>query len=86
LIRILRPHVHVKGGDYANEALPEATAVHEIGGRVVIVPLAGSLSTTSMIERIVTQASCPPSVGAQFIAPGITCHTESMLKSKEEKP
>jgi D-beta-D-heptose 7-phosphate kinase/D-beta-D-heptose 1-phosphate adenosyltransferase len=57
LIRVLRPHIHVKGGDYANEALPEAAAVHEVGGRIVIVPLAGTLSTTSMIDRIVTQAS-----------------------------
>jgi D-beta-D-heptose 7-phosphate kinase/D-beta-D-heptose 1-phosphate adenosyltransferase len=57
LIRILRPHLHVKGGDYANETLPEAAAVHEVGGRIVIVPLVGTLSTTGMIDRIVTQAS-----------------------------
>jgi D-beta-D-heptose 7-phosphate kinase / D-beta-D-heptose 1-phosphate adenosyltransferase len=59
LIRILRPHIHVKGGDYANEALPEAAAVQEVGGRVVIVPLAGTLSTSSMIDRIVKEAAKP---------------------------
>jgi D-beta-D-heptose 7-phosphate kinase/D-beta-D-heptose 1-phosphate adenosyltransferase len=41
LIRALRPHIHVKGGDYADETLPEDEAVRSVGGRVVILPLAG---------------------------------------------
>ncbi|HLJ35639.1 MAG TPA: hypothetical protein VKU38_18430, partial [Ktedonobacteraceae bacterium] len=53
LIRTLRPHIHVKGGDYADEELPEAEAVREVGGRIVILPLAGSVSTSSVIDRIV---------------------------------
>lgn len=57
LIRLLRPHIHVKGGDYADEALPEAEAVRECGGRVVILPLAGSVSTSSVIERIIALAA-----------------------------
>lgn len=54
LIRAIRPHVHVKGGDYNHETLPEAAAVREVGGRVVILPRIGALSTTRVIERIVT--------------------------------
>ncbi len=57
LIRALRPHVHVKGGDYADEVLPEAEAVREVGGRIVILPLAGSMSTSSVIDRIISLAS-----------------------------
>jgi D-beta-D-heptose 7-phosphate kinase/D-beta-D-heptose 1-phosphate adenosyltransferase len=57
LIRALRPHLHVKGGDYAEEVLPEAEAVHEVGGQVIILPLAGSLSTSSVIDRILSLAS-----------------------------
>ena len=57
LIRTLRPDIHVKGGDYVDEALPEAEAVREVGGRIVILPLAGSLNTSSMIDRIVAVAS-----------------------------
>ncbi|MBA2395579.1 MAG: D-glycero-beta-D-manno-heptose 1-phosphate adenylyltransferase [Ktedonobacteraceae bacterium] len=53
LIQTLRPHVHVKGGDYANQPLPEEAAVHAAGGRVVILPLVGTISTSSVIERIV---------------------------------
>jgi D-beta-D-heptose 7-phosphate kinase/D-beta-D-heptose 1-phosphate adenosyltransferase len=52
LIRALHPDLYVKGSDYSNETLPEAEVVREVGGRIVILPLAGSTSTTSMIERI----------------------------------
>lgn len=39
LIRILRPEVHAKGGDYAGQPLPESAAVEDVGGRFVILPL-----------------------------------------------
>ncbi|HZS94576.1 MAG TPA: D-glycero-beta-D-manno-heptose 1-phosphate adenylyltransferase [Chloroflexota bacterium] len=55
-IRALRPHIHVKGGDYAGEDLPEADAVREVGGRIEILPLAGDVSTSEVIDRIVTLA------------------------------
>jgi D-beta-D-heptose 7-phosphate kinase/D-beta-D-heptose 1-phosphate adenosyltransferase len=56
LIRAVRPDIHVKGGDYADVDLPESEAVAEVGGRVVIVPLLESLSTSRVIERIVALA------------------------------
>jgi D-beta-D-heptose 7-phosphate kinase/D-beta-D-heptose 1-phosphate adenosyltransferase len=57
LIRLLRPDIHVKGGDYAYAPLPEAEAVRDVGAHTVILPLAGSASTSSMIERIVALAA-----------------------------
>ncbi|CAA9567775.1 MAG: ADP-heptose synthase / D-glycero-beta-D-manno-heptose 7-phosphate kinase [uncultured Thermomicrobiales bacterium] len=54
LIRALRPHLHVKGGDYAGAALPESDAVLAGGGRTVILPLKGDLSTSATIDRILT--------------------------------
>lgn len=63
LIRTLRPDLHVKGGDYADTALPESDAVHEVGGRIVILPLDGSLSDDSMIDRIISIASTPAPEG-----------------------
>jgi D-beta-D-heptose 7-phosphate kinase / D-beta-D-heptose 1-phosphate adenosyltransferase len=57
LIRTLRPHIHVKGGDYADEVLPEEEAVREVGGRIIILPLAGNLSTSRVIDRIVALAA-----------------------------
>ncbi|MBX5445515.1 PfkB family carbohydrate kinase [Sphaerobacter sp.] len=56
LIRTLRPHIHAKGGDYADVPLPEAEAVRAVGGRVAILPLVGSLSTSGVIDRIVALA------------------------------
>lgn len=56
VIRALRPDIHVKGGDYADVDLPEAEAVAEVGGQVMIVPLVESLSTSAVIERIVALA------------------------------
>jgi glycerol-3-phosphate cytidylyltransferase len=52
LIEAVRPHLHVKGGDYRVEDLPEATVVHRHGGEVVIMPLVEGRSTTNLIARI----------------------------------
>jgi D-beta-D-heptose 7-phosphate kinase/D-beta-D-heptose 1-phosphate adenosyltransferase len=52
LIRALRPHIHVKGGDYTSKQLPEAEAVREGGGNVVILPLEDGKSTSETIARI----------------------------------
>jgi D-beta-D-heptose 7-phosphate kinase/D-beta-D-heptose 1-phosphate adenosyltransferase len=54
LIRMFRPQIHVKGGDYTAADLPEADAVRAVGGRTVILPLKGSLSTTATIDRILS--------------------------------
>ena len=52
LIRAIRPHVFVKGGDYTRERLPEADVVEQLGGVIQILPYVGERSTTRMIERI----------------------------------
>ena len=48
----LRPHLHVKGGDYEAELLPETPLVRSLGGDVLIMPLVPGRSTTSLIQRI----------------------------------
>jgi rfaE bifunctional protein nucleotidyltransferase chain/domain len=52
LIEVVRPSVHVKGGDYRAEDLPETEVVMRCGGRVIILPLSVGVSTTILIERI----------------------------------
>jgi D-beta-D-heptose 7-phosphate kinase/D-beta-D-heptose 1-phosphate adenosyltransferase len=52
LIRVIRPHVFVKGGDYTRATLPEASLVEELGGVVEILPYLENHSTTDIIERI----------------------------------
>ena len=57
VIRTIRPHVHVKGGDYQADALPELDAVREVGAEIAILSLVEGRSTTSLIDRIVASAA-----------------------------
>ena len=52
LIRMVRPDVYVKGGDYAERGLPERDLVIELGGRVEILDFVPGRSTTALIERV----------------------------------
>lgn len=52
LMRVLRPAVYVKGGDYRIEDLPEAEVADEIGAEVKILPFETGYSTTALIEKM----------------------------------
>lgn len=52
MIKILRPEVHVKGGDYRAEDLPETKIVESYGGTVVILPTLPGRSTTSTLNKL----------------------------------
>ena len=51
-LEILRPEIHVKGGDYAPDDLPEKKTVESYGGQVVILPFLPGHSTTGIIGRL----------------------------------
>jgi len=59
LIRVVRPDVFAKGGDYTRERLPEASLVEELGGEIRLLPVVEDRSTTHMIERIRAAAAGP---------------------------
>ncbi len=52
LIKELKPDVLVKGGDYRREEVAGGDFVESTGGRVVIIPLVGGVSTSSLAEKI----------------------------------
>jgi glycerol-3-phosphate cytidylyltransferase len=52
LIGAMRPDIHVKGGDYRAEDLPESAVVESYGGRVVVLPLLEGLSTTATLRKM----------------------------------
>jgi glycerol-3-phosphate cytidylyltransferase len=57
LMRTLRPHVWVKGGDYKNlEHLPEYRVMMDIGGEVIILPFVEGFSTTDIYKKILGAA------------------------------
>jgi D-beta-D-heptose 7-phosphate kinase/D-beta-D-heptose 1-phosphate adenosyltransferase len=49
----LRPHVWVKGGDYAGADLPEAELVASWGGQALVLPYIAGRSSSRLIERMV---------------------------------
>jgi len=52
LIRRVEPDLHVKGGDHADERLPEESVVEELGGEIVVLPLLPGRSASATIEHI----------------------------------
>lgn len=52
LIDALKPSIHVKGGDYKKEDLPETAIVEKNGGEVRILMLVDGKSTTSVVNKI----------------------------------
>jgi D-beta-D-heptose 7-phosphate kinase / D-beta-D-heptose 1-phosphate adenosyltransferase len=67
LMRVLRPDVFVKGGDYTRDRLPEAKVIEEYGGVVQILPFVDNHSTTYTIERI-REVYASPAVAPQAAA------------------
>jgi D-beta-D-heptose 7-phosphate kinase / D-beta-D-heptose 1-phosphate adenosyltransferase len=52
LLRRIRPHVYVKGGDHSEDGLPEAETARQVGARIVILDRTLPASTTSLIRRV----------------------------------
>ena len=53
LLSKLRPSIHVKGGDYKKEDLPETKIVEDNGGEVKILSFVDNISTTEIINKII---------------------------------
>ena len=52
LVKVLKPNVIVKGGDYTEDTIVGAAEVKSWGGRVVVVPLTPNQSTTAIIRKL----------------------------------
>ena len=52
LIDELKPSIHVKGGDYKKEDLPETVIVEKHGGEVRILKFVEGKSTTNIINKV----------------------------------
>ena len=49
----MKPDIHVKGGDYRKEDLPETEIVEKNGGEVKILSFVDNISTTEIIKKII---------------------------------
>lgn len=52
VIESLRPDVHVKGGDYNEDQLPEAGLVKSFGGKIVLAKMIPGRSTTALVKKM----------------------------------
>ena len=52
IIGKIKPDIHIKGGDYKKEELPETEIVEKNGGTVEILSFVDNKSTTGVIEKI----------------------------------
>ena len=52
LLTIIKPDIHVKGGDYNLNNLPEASVVTANGGTVKFIELISGKSSTGLMEKI----------------------------------
>ena len=52
IIRALMPEVHVKGGDYEANEMPETPVVQAYGGQVIILPLVPNRSTSRLLKLL----------------------------------
>jgi D-beta-D-heptose 7-phosphate kinase / D-beta-D-heptose 1-phosphate adenosyltransferase len=57
ILRALRPHLWVKGGDYAASELPEAGELAGWGGRALTVPYLAGRSTSALVGAARTEAA-----------------------------
>jgi rfaE bifunctional protein nucleotidyltransferase chain/domain len=64
LLRMIRPELYVKGGDYMPEMLPEAPLVRALGGEVRVLGYLPDRSTTAIIGRMrsLPERLLPPEV------------------------
>jgi glycerol-3-phosphate cytidylyltransferase len=52
VLRLVRPALYVKGGDYAVETLPEAATAREIGCELRFLPLVAGHATSHIVEEV----------------------------------
>ncbi len=52
LIKVIKPDVLIKGGDYTMETMVGSKEVIDSGGRIEIIPLKEGFSTTGIIRKI----------------------------------
>jgi D-beta-D-heptose 7-phosphate kinase/D-beta-D-heptose 1-phosphate adenosyltransferase len=64
LLRMIRPELYVKGGDYTPEMLQEAPLVRALGGEVRVLGYLPDRSTTAIIGRVksLPERLLPPDV------------------------
>lgn len=51
-LKLVQPHIHVKGGDYEGKEFPEKTFMESIQGEMQFVPFVDGFSTTNILKNL----------------------------------
>lgn len=51
ILKKIKPDIHIKGGDYSKEKLPEKEVVESYGGQIYIIPFIEGYSTTKILSK-----------------------------------
>lgn len=54
VIKLVKPDIYVKGGDYSRETLPEWNTVKKYGGNVEFIEMTTERSTSEIIDKIIS--------------------------------
>lgn len=57
-IEVLKPDIYIKAGDYSPDTLTSKAVIEKLGGRIYLIPIAESTSTTALIEKILSVEKC----------------------------
>jgi D-beta-D-heptose 7-phosphate kinase/D-beta-D-heptose 1-phosphate adenosyltransferase len=52
VLKVVKPHIFAKGGDYTEADLPEADTIRKNGGEIRFIPFVPDHSTSRIIQRI----------------------------------
>ncbi|MBX2861744.1 MAG: adenylyltransferase/cytidyltransferase family protein [Vampirovibrio sp.] len=52
VLQQIKPNIHVKGGDYTEDSLPETPTLKSLGAEIRFIPLIQGYSTTALVNRI----------------------------------
>ncbi len=52
LLETIRPNIHVKGGQYTRESLPETPVLEAVGAKIEFIPMIEGRSTTNIVDKI----------------------------------
>jgi len=52
ILEQIKPNIHVKGGDYTEDTLPETAVIKAGGGKIQFLPFVEGRSTTNVINKI----------------------------------
>jgi rfaE bifunctional protein nucleotidyltransferase chain/domain len=58
LLEAIRPDIHVKGGQYTLESLPEAPLLQRLGTQIRFIDMVPGRSTSNLVAQIMAAGAC----------------------------